>query len=359
MEKVSITIDGKKTAVDRGMTVFEAARSAGVKIPHLCYRSDLPVFSGCRICVVEVEGAKNLVASCSHPVSDGMVVKTQTDRVLGARKMVVELLLSDHPFDCMTCEASGSCKLEKYAYQLGVKESRFQGEKHDYPVTSEDNPVIVRDYNKCIVCGRCVSVCNEVQCASAIDFLGRGFQTKVGVPFDRSLMESTCVKCGQCIGVCPVGALTEKSRQHKGREWELNEVTTICGFCGVGCSMELHVKDNEIIKVTSDKGHIVNRGNLCAKGRFGWDFVSHADRVTAPLRRRNGKRGETERFEEIEWDEAIGYVARELKRIKETYGPDSIGFLSSAKCTNEENYLMQKFARAVIGTNNVDHCARL
>jgi predicted molibdopterin-dependent oxidoreductase YjgC len=172
-------------------------------------------------------------------------------------------------------------------------------------------------------------------------------------------MESTCVKCGQCVGVCPVGALTERSRQGKGREWELEEVSTVCGFCGVGCNIELHVKDNDIVKVTSRKEHVVNKGNLCAKGRFGWDFISHADRVTSPLIRKGGEQGTASGFEEVPWDEAITHIGNELKRIKDTYGPDSIGFLSSAKCTNEENYLTQKFARAVIGTNNIDHCARL
>lgn len=353
MTEINLTIDGQSVTVPQGTTILEAAKKIGIKIPHLCYRSDLPIYAGCRICVVEVEGAKTLIASCAYPATENMVVKTDTARVLSARRTVIELLLSDHPFDCMTCEASGACKLEKYAYQLGVKESRYQGERHCYPVDAEDNPVIVRDYNKCILCSRCVNVCNTVQRSMAIDFTGRGFHTKVGVPYDRSLMESTCVKCGQCVGVCPVGALTEKMRQGKGREWELREVTTTCGYCGVGCQLELHVKDDVLAKVTSKKEHQVNRGRLCVKGRFGFDYIDSPERITSPLIRQQGS------LQEVGWEEGLRFVAQRLLEIKAQYGPDSIGFLSSAKCTNEENYLMQKFARAVIGTNNVDHCARL
>lgn len=352
MDKVFLTIDGNQVAVAKGATVFQAAKAAGISIPHLCYREDLSPNSACRICVVEVEGARTLVPSCSFPVSEGMIVRTDTPRVMNARKMVLELILSDHPFDCMTCEKSGSCKLEKYAYQMGIKSSRFEGERHQLPIDIS-NPFIGRDYNKCILCGRCVTACNEVQRWEAIDYMGRGFATKVGTAFDRGLETSPCVFCGQCVEVCPVGALVEKQRLRKGREWELKKVDTVCSYCGVGCNLELNVKDNAIVKVTANRKSPVNNGRLCVKGRFGSDYVHHPDRLSQPLIRENGE------FKATDWDTALNRVAEKLNEIKAQHGPDSIAFLSSAKCTNEENYLFQKFARAVVGTNNVDHCARL
>ena len=352
MDKVTLKIDGKRVTVSKGATVLQAAKSAGISIPHLCYRDDLKPTGACRICLVEVEGARTLLPSCSLAVSEGMVVQTNTPRVLDARKMVVELLLSDHPFACMTCEKSGSCKLEKYAYELRVRSSRFEGEKHQYPI-DVSNPFIGRDYNKCILCGRCVSACNEVQRWEAIDFIGRGFSTKIGTAFDRGLKESPCVFCGQCVDVCPVGALVELNKLGKGREWEYKEVDTVCSYCGVGCNLKLHVKDNEIVKVTSDRKSPVNKGKLCVKGRFGFDYVHHSDRLKFPMIRENGT------LKRASWNKALNLVAAKLSEIKEKNGPDSIAFLASAKCTNEENYLLQKFARGVIGTNNIDHCARL
>lgn len=360
MSGVNLTIDDKKVTVEKGTTILKAAKKLGIEIPHLCYRDDLAPFSGCRICVVEVEKAKNLIASCSYPVAEGMVVYTDTPRVKKARRMVIELLLSDHPYDCMTCEKSGDCKLEKYAYQMGVTTSRFKGEKHAYPADLS-NPFFERDYNKCILCGRCVTVDNQVQHAEAIDFIGRGFDMKPGAAFDRHLQDdiSTCVFCGQCVGVCPTGALMDKSRRFQGREWELEKVRTICSFCGVGCNIELNVKDGKIVNVTSWKDSPVNQGSLCVKGRYGFDYINHADRLVTPLLRKRAKREPTEDFEKTNWDAVLTLIAKKLKEIKDKYGAESIGFLSSAKCTNEENYLLQKFARAVVGTNNVDHCARL
>jgi predicted molibdopterin-dependent oxidoreductase YjgC len=281
-----------------------------------------------------------------------MVVKTNTERVLKARRLVVELLLSDHPFGCMTCEKSGSCKLEQYAYELRIRSTRFEGEKHHYPL-DVSNPFIGRDYNKCILCGRCVTACNEVQRWEAIDFIGRGFSTKVGTAFDRGLEDSPCVFCGQCVEVCPVGALVELTKLGKGREWEYEQTDTICSYCGVGCTLRLHVKDNEIVKVTAPRNEGVNKGRLCVKGRFGFDYVHHADRLKYPLVRENGQ------LKRASWKKALDLVASKLSSTKEQFGPDSIAFLASAKCTNEENYLLQKFARGVIGTNNIDHCARL
>jgi formate dehydrogenase alpha subunit len=360
VEKVNLTIDSKIVTVEQGKSILQAAKKLGIEIPHLCYREDLSPFSGCRLCVVEVERVKNLVASCSYPVSEGMVVYTNTPRVQKARRLIMELLLSDHPYDCMTCEKSGDCNLEKYAYQMGITSSRFKGEKHHYAVDLS-NPFFERDYNKCILCGRCVTVDNQVQHADAIDFIGRGFDMKPGAAFDRQLQDeiSTCVFCGQCVGVCPTGALMDKGRRFKGREWELTKVRTVCSFCGVGCNIELNVKEGKLVNVTSWKDSPVNRGRLCVKGRYGYDYVQHPDRLIAPMMRK-GKKGEsTEDFEKVSWDSALSRIAEKLSELKEKYGAECIGFLSSAKCTNEENFLLQKFARAVVGTNNIDHCARL
>lgn len=352
MANVPLTIDGREIIAEEGMTVFQAARRAGIEIPHLCYREDLPPTSTCRLCVVEVEGAPTLVASCAYPVAKNLVVKTQTPRVLDSRRMILEWLLSDHPYDCMTCEKSGACGLEKYAYAFGIRQPRFQGERRDYPVRAA-NPFFERDYNKCILCGRCVTVCHEVQYCEAVDQTGRGFHTKVAAPFDRSLQDPPCVYCGNCVSVCPVGALSEKAGRFQGREWELTKVPTVCSYCGVGCTLVLNVKDNRVRKVTSDPDLGINRGWTCVKGRFGFDYIHSPDRLTAPLVREGG------RLRPASWEEALERAAGGLRKIREAHGPEAIGVLVSAKCTNEENYLLQKLARAALGTNNVDHCARL
>ena len=352
MKEISVSIDNREVIVPQNYTVLQAAERAGVKIPTLCHLQELTPCSACRICLVEVEGARSLATACSYPVASGMKVKTNTERVLKARRLVMELILSDHPLDCMTCEKTGSCKLQDLAYEMGLAESRMKGERHHYPVDLS-NPFIVRDYNKCVLCERCTRICTEVQQSFAIEYAHRGFNTKVSVPYHRGLQESDCVFCGQCVSVCPVGALTEKTRLGRGREWEFRKVKTICSYCGVGCTLVLNVKDQEIVRVTSDREAGINHGNLCVKGRFGFDYVHSPDRLTDPLIR------EGETFRRASWDEALDTVATRLKEVKAKYGADAIGILASAKCTNEENYLLQKLARAALGTNNVDHCARL
>jgi formate dehydrogenase alpha subunit len=352
MAEVRLTIDGREVRAEEGTTLFEAAKRTGIAIPHLCYREDLRPTTACRLCVVEVEGIRTLVASCAYPVANKMVVRTDTERVQDARRMVVEFLLSDHPYDCMTCEKSGSCLLEKYAYELGIRKSRFSGEQHNYPLRSA-NPFFERDYNKCILCGRCVTVCSEVQFCEAVDQSKRGFDSKVAAAYDRSMQQTSCVFCGNCVSVCPVGALSEKAGRYKGREWELKKIPTICSYCGVGCTLVLNVKDHQVLKVPSDKDLVINKGRTCVKGRFGFDYIHSPDRLKAPLIKTDGE------FRQASWDEALDTVAQGLKRIKAQHGPDAVGFLASAKCTNEENYLLQKLARAGLGTNNVDHCARL
>jgi len=352
MSEVKIAIDQREVSVPQNWTILQAAGKLGIKIPTLCHHGELTPCSACRICLVQVEGARNLAPACSYPVAAGMKVETRTERVLQARRLVMELLLSDHPLDCMTCEKTGNCQLQDLAYEMGLTGSRLKGAQHRYPV-DENNPFIVRDYNKCVLCERCTRICDEIQGSFAIEYAHRGFDTKVGVPFHRSLTESDCVFCGQCVNVCPVGALTERSKLGKGREWEFQKVRTTCSYCGVGCTLILNVKDGQIVRVTTDRAAGVNQGNLCVKGKFGFDYVHSPDRLTDPLIREGGK------IRPASWEEALDRVAERLEKIKTEYGPDAIGVLVSAKCTNEENYLLQKMARAAIGTNNVDHCARL
>ena len=348
---INLEINDQKISVDPGTTVLQAAKSLGLHIPHLCYTKKLKPTSACRLCVVEVEGARNLVASCSYPVSEGMKVHTDTERVLNTRKMIIDLLLSDHPSDCLTCEKNGACKLQNYAFEMGIPATRFTGAKHDYPV-DKSNSFIERDYNKCILCGRCVSVCQDVQISEAIDYTNRGFKSKIGCAYDRGLQDSTCVFCGQCVNVCPVGALTEKTVKGKVREWDLKKVKTICPYCGCGCTIELNIKNNRVFKVTPGPDG-PNKGNLCVKGKFGWEFIHNKDRLKKPLIRKNSI------LIEATWEEALAYTADKLNEIKSRYGADSIGTLASARCTNEDNYVLQKFTRAVLQTNNIDHCARL
>lgn len=350
-EVVTLKIDGIEVTVPKGTTVLNAAKEAGVFIPTLCYEKGLTKPGACRICVVEIAGARNLPASCVTEATEGMVVTTTSAAVAETRKTIIELLLENHPEDCLTCSKNGECQLQDYAYMYGVRAGAFGGEKHAYPV-EENNEFIVRDMNKCILCGRCIRTCEEIQGQNVIDFAYRGFDTKVTPAMDTTYKESNCVFCGNCVAACPVGALEEKAMMGKGRSWEMKKVTTTCPYCGTGCSFDLNVKDGKVVGVTSTDGD-VNGSALCVKGRFGYGFIHHPDRLTTPLIKKDGK------FEEATWDEALNLVAEKLGAIKQNSGPDAIAMLSSARCTNEDNYLMNKFARAVIGTNNIDHCARL
>ena len=351
MEMVKLTINGIEIEVPAGTTILKAAEQMGIKIPTLCFLEELSSVGACRMCVVEVKGARALVASCAAAVAPGMDVQTHSPAVMEARKMMLELLVANHPLDCMTCEKMGDCNLAELCYEYGVKESIFKGDKHHYPVETS-NPFIVRDMNKCILCGRCVRACAEITGQDTIDFIYRGFNSKVAPFYDEELVESNCVYCGQCVSVCPTGALTEKQMAGQGRRWEITKVRTTCPFCGTGCNFDMNVKDGKLIGVTSNPSAPVNGRALCIKGRFGWDFVNNENRLTTPLIKKDGK------FVEASWDEALSLIANSLKEIKEKNGPDSFAALSSARCTNEENYLVQKFTRAVMGTNNVDHCAR-
>lgn len=351
MALVTLTIDGKEVRVEEGTTILEAAKTVGIEIPSLCYLKGINQTGKCRICLVEVERAKSLVASCTTPVAENMVVKTNTDAVRDTRRTVLELLLSNHRADCLTCEKNGDCTLQQLAYEYGVEELRFEKDRLK-PELDDSNPFMIRDLSKCVLCGRCLSVCNEIQGQSAIGTIGRGFESRVAPAWGAPLEESPCVFCGNCVQVCPVGALTPKMSVGKGRPWEIKKVVTTCPYCGTGCLINLHVKDDRVIGASGADGP-ANHGFTCVKGRFGVDFVHHPDRLTTPLIKENGE------FREASWDEALSLVASRLGSIIKDNGPDAVATFSSAKCTNEANYLMQKFARATLGTNNVDHCARL
>lgn len=345
---MKVTIDGKSIEVSEGTTVLEAARMLDISIPTLCHHPKLTPFGGCRLCIVEIKGIGRPVTSCTTPASDGMEVTTSSPRIEDLRKTVLELILSDHPNDCMVCERAGDCTLQEMAYSYGIRENRFSGERRVY-AKKDGNAFIERDMEKCIMCGRCVKVCDEVQGVQAIDFAYRGFKSKVCPPYEHDL---DCEFCGQCVSVCPTGALTGKMWSLKGRQKDIKEIDTICAYCGTGCNITLNVKNNEVIRVTS-REDTWNEGWLCVKGRFGYNFINSPDRLTKPLIKRN------DRFEEVSWEEAYEYASKKLTGIKAAFGPDAIGGLASARCTNEENYAFQKMMRAAVGTNNVDHCARL
>jgi predicted molibdopterin-dependent oxidoreductase YjgC len=363
---ITLKIDGKKVTVRKLSTILDAARKLDIPIPTLCHHPELSPFGGCRLCLVEIKGSPKPVASCTTFAKEGMEIVTASPNLEKLRKTSLELILSDHPKDCMVCERAGDCKLQELAYFYGIRENRFEGERRIY-TKKDNNPFVAREMEKCILCGQCVRICDEIQGVGAIDFAYRGLKTKICPPFEKDL---DCEFCGQCVSVCPTGALTGKMWAQKGRQ-NFKEVDTVCPYCGCGCNLTLHVWRNEVKRVSS-KEDTINEGWLCAKGRFGYGFIHSPDRLTKPLIRIAPKEGvdlnkplnssrltiNDSLFREVSWDEALDYIAGRLKEIKEKYGPDAIGGLSSARCTNEENYLFQKFMRAVIGTNNVDHCAR-
>jgi predicted molibdopterin-dependent oxidoreductase YjgC len=371
-----ISINGNNLSFEPGQTILEVARQNHIDIPTLCWLKGAIPTGACRICVVEVKGARSLLPSCSTPAADAMEVQTESTAVVKARKLILQLLLSSGNHNCAVrgsdgqdwtqfqlnvqkddgseelCPVWGDCHLQDLSYRYQVSGERFAGTETPYPMETV-NPFIVRDFSRCINCGRCVQACNEIQVNNAIHFGFRGARTKIIAAGDRPLKDSDCVFCGECVQACPVGALVEKDVRYRTRPWETRKVRTTCSYCGVGCQMYLHVKDNQVVKVSGAEEAVPNYGSLCVKGRFGFDFIHSPERLTTPLIKENGK------FRETSWDEALDLVADKLGKIKEENGGDSIGMLTSARVTNEENYIANKFTRAVLKTNNIDHCARL
>lgn len=360
MMTISVTLNGRQVAAEPGQTIMALADAHGVPVPRLCHYPLLKPSGGCRLCVVQVRGARNLVAACTTPVTDGMEIQTESADVVESRRESLDLLVSNHPLDCFACEATGDCRLQDYAYQYGIREGSYKGAHRQVDV-DDSNPFFRIDYDKCVLCGICVRMCDEVMGYGAIDFTHRGFDTLVGTPYGVTLKETSCVFCGNCVQGCPVGALVPQSVVGKARAWEMKSVRSICPYCGVGCALDVHVKGDKVVSVTGAESP-ANHTLTCVKGRFGWEFVHHDDRLRLPLIRRDDvPRGAVgrEAFREASWEEAMERVATGFSLVKEAYGPDAIGGLASAKASNEENYLFQKLMRAAIGTNNVDHCARL
>jgi formate dehydrogenase major subunit len=354
-ETVKIEIDGLPTTVKAGSSILRAARESGVDIPKLCATDSLQPFGSCRMCLVEVEGRKGYPASCTTPVEAGMKIRTQTDALAKLRRNVMELYISDHPLDCLTCSANGDCELQDMAGAVGLRDVRygFEGANHLDAPTDTSNPYFQFDASKCIVCSRCVRACDEVQGTFALTIQGRGFGSKVSAGISEDFLDSECVSCGACVQACPTATLMEKSIVDHGQPE--HSVKTTCAYCGVGCSFVAEMRGDQVVRMTPDKDGQANHGHSCVKGRFAWGYSTHRDRVLSPLIRDNI----SEPWRKVGWDEAIQYTAKRFKEIQAQYGRKSIGGITSSRCTNEEVYVVQKLVRAAMGNNNVDTCARV
>lgn len=377
MENNVITINENELTFETGETILEVAKRNNIDIPTLCHLKNTIPTTTCRICLVEIKGESDLVESCATKARQDMIIFTESSKVIEARQKNISRLLASGNHNCAIrdfdatdwtsfqlsvlkddgkdelCPVWGDCELQNLAYQYQVKTKGMplNGCKYE---TERANPFIIRDFSRCILCGRCVKACREIQVNNAIEFGYKGKDLKIVAKKDATLFDSDCVFCGECLQVCPVGALVPDKAFRDDRFTDTKKVRTTCSFCGVGCQMDLFVQNNKIVKVDgAEKDLPPNNSSLCVKGRFGFEFVGSKERLTKPLIKKDGKQVEAS------WDEALDLVAKKLSGIKEEFGPDSIGVLTSARVTNEENYIAQKFARAVLKTNNIDHCARL
>ncbi|WP_029001699.1 formate dehydrogenase subunit alpha [Azohydromonas australica] len=362
-ESVRLVIDGREVSVPKGTSLMRAAVDAGIQVPKLCATDSLEPFGSCRLCLVEVEGRRGFPASCTTPAEAGMVVRTQTPRLQELRKGVMELYISDHPLDCLTCSANGDCELQDMAGVTGLRHVRYgtpgqcvdgvAGQHHGGAAKDESNPYFSYDPSKCIVCNRCVRACEETQGTFALTIAGRGFESRVSPGQSEAFMDSDCVSCGACVQACPTATLQEKSVIELGQAE--HSVITTCAYCGVGCGFKAEMKGSTVVRMVPWKDGKANEGHACVKGRFAWGYATHKDRITKPMIRARI----TDPWREVSWDEAISYAASEFKRIQAQHGRESVGGITSSRCTNEEAYLVQKLIRAAFGNNNVDTCARV
>ncbi|GLW12929.1 formate dehydrogenase subunit alpha [Microtetraspora sp. NBRC 13810] len=352
---VAVEIDGKSVLVPEGTSVMRAAAEAGIEIPKLCATDNLDPFGSCRLCLVDIDGRKGSPASCTTPVAPGMKVRTQTPELAELRRGVMELYISDHPLDCLTCPTNGDCELQDMAGVVGLRDVRYgyAGENHLDLETDSSNPYFDFDSSKCIACSRCVRACGEVQGTFALTIEGRGFDSRVAAGAGGSFMESDCVSCGACVQACPTATLQERSVVELGMP--NRSVLTTCAYCGVGCSFKAELRGDEVVRMVPYKDGGANEGHSCVKGRFAFGYASHPDRQLKPMMRERI----TDEWHEVEWEEAIGYVGRRMMEIQTRHGMGAIGGISSSRCTNEEVYVVQKMVRAAFGNNNVDTCARV
>ncbi|WP_407354507.1 formate dehydrogenase subunit alpha [Luteimonas sp. R10] len=367
LQTVALEIDGVRLEVPEGTSVMRAAAIAGTKIPKLCATDSLEAFGSCRLCLVEIEGRKGYPASCTTEVAEGMRVRTQSPKLAQLRRGVMELYISDHPLDCLTCPANGHCELQDMAGAVGLREVRYgyDGANHVQPTQQggsanplfaakdESNPYFAFDPSKCIVCSRCVRACEDVQGTFALTIQGRGFGSKVAASQDQPFLDSECVSCGACVQACPTATLSEKSLIAMGQAD--HSVVTTCAYCGVGCSFRAEMQGEELVRMVPNQDGHANHGHSCVKGRFALGYATHPDRITTPMIREKI----TDPWRVVSWEEAIAHIAREFKRIQAEHGKFSIGGITSSRCTNEETYLVQKLVRAGFGNNNVDTCARV
>ena len=366
-EMVTLTIDGRSVTVPAGTSIMRASMEAGIQVPKLCATDMVDAFGSCRLCVVEIAGRKGTPASCTTPVAPGIVVSTQNERLARIRKGVMELYISDHPLDCLTCAANGDCELQDMAGAVGLRDVRYgyEGDNHvkskreggeanfRYQTKDESNPYFTFDPTKCIVCSRCVRACEEVQGTFALTIDGRGFDSHVAAGMDEDFLSSECVSCGACVQACPTATLMEKSVIKHGQPE--HSVLTTCAYCGVGCSFKAEMQGDTVVNMVPYKDGGANEGHSCVKGRFAWGYSTHKDRVMTPMVRDKI----TDPWKVVSWDEALNFAADRLKATQKKYGRDSIGAITSSRTTNEEIYTVQKMVRAAFHNNNVDTCARV